>query len=236
MAVACGAVEAVGVEEGVQGLQGDGDAEGACEEVEGVGVASVGMVAEELGDGAGVAWQEFAIGPPGETAVDRLDDLLGGKSLVAGGGSPSETGESCDLGDFESTVAVEQEVAEEAAAVVIGVLLLSEAEDGVEECVDLRGEPRRREIGLGQPVLEGGSTIAHEGHSVPGSAGDDDTAQYKAPRGKLPKKSLRKRSVIARTAVTQDAGDFPRRRDGQPSDLSLVGVAVSRPRTPSRQH
>jgi hypothetical protein len=177
--VACGAVEAVGVEKGVQGLEGDASAEGAFEEVEGVVVGGVGMVPEELGDRPGEAWQEFAIGSAGEASVGRLDDVLGGKSLVAGGGSPCEAGESRDLGDLESTVAVKQKMAEKASRKVIGALLLSEAKEGVEQGVDRGGEPRCRKVGLGQPVLEGERVVGHEGLSVPGPAGDDGTAEYK---------------------------------------------------------
>jgi len=177
--VACGAVEAVSVEEGVQGLEGDACAEGAFEEVEGVVVGGVGMVPEELGNGPGEAGQELAIGSAGEASVGRLDDLLGGKSLVAGGGRASEAGESCDLGDFESAVAVEQEMAEEAAGEVIGALLLLEAKGSVEQGANRGGEPRGRQVGLGQPVLEGERVVGHEGHSVPGSAGGDGTAEYK---------------------------------------------------------
>ena len=62
---------------------------------------------------------------------------------MAGGSSSSEAGETRDLGDLESTVAVEEEVAEEAAGVVIRALMLSEAEGGLEECEDRGGEPRR---------------------------------------------------------------------------------------------
>jgi hypothetical protein len=98
--------------------------------------------------------------------LDRLDEFLGGKALLPGSGSPAKTGESCDLGDFESAVAVEEKVAEE-AAVVIRSLLLSEAKDGLEECADFDGGPGRGEIGLGEPILEGDSAVAHEGHSVP---------------------------------------------------------------------
>jgi len=58
---------------------------------------------------------------------------------------------------------VQQQVAKESAGVVILALLLPEAEDGVEECADLGGQPGRGEFGLGEPVLEGGSGIAHKG-------------------------------------------------------------------------
>jgi len=80
--VACGAVEAIGVEEGMQGLKGDGDAEGACEEVEGVVVSRVGVVSEELGDRPGVTWQQLTVGAAGQASVTGLDNLLGGKPLV----------------------------------------------------------------------------------------------------------------------------------------------------------
>ncbi|HKI34250.1 MAG TPA: hypothetical protein VKA46_20525 [Gemmataceae bacterium] len=147
----------------MQGLKGDGDAEGACEEVEGVVVGRVGVVTEELGDRPGVTWQKITVGAAGQASVAGLDNLLGGKPLVPRGGSPAKAGESCDLGHLEAAPAVQQQVAEEAAGVVILALLLPEAEDGVAECADLGGQQRRGKFGLGEPVLECGSGIAHEG-------------------------------------------------------------------------
>ena len=63
-------------------LKGDGDAEGACEEVEGVVVGRVGVVSAELGDRPGVTWQQLAVGSAGQASLAGLDNLLGGEPLV----------------------------------------------------------------------------------------------------------------------------------------------------------
>jgi hypothetical protein len=69
------AVEAVLLEELIQGDAGDADREGIVDEVEEVGPCGVGVVEKEVGDGAGIAWQELAIGTAVHAMVGLLDGL-----------------------------------------------------------------------------------------------------------------------------------------------------------------
>ena len=55
-------VEAELLEEVVQGDAGDTHAEGLVEEVDQVGAGGLRATQEELDKGAGVAWQELAVG------------------------------------------------------------------------------------------------------------------------------------------------------------------------------
>ena len=65
------------------------------------------MSQHELGEGAGIARQQFAVGPTGQAVVGGLDRLLGRDPLVVRGRGPADTDQASDLSDFESGSAVE---------------------------------------------------------------------------------------------------------------------------------
>jgi hypothetical protein len=143
------------LEELVQGDAGDADAEGLVDEVEEVGAGGLGLAEEELDDGAGVAWQEFAVGAAVEAVVGLLDGLLGGQALLARGGGAADTGEARQLGDLEAGAAVEQEVGEQACGVRVVALSLAEAESGEEPAALVGREAVFGDAGLGEPCGEG---------------------------------------------------------------------------------
>ena len=94
-----------------------------------------GWLRRKLGDGAGVAGQEFAVGPAVQAVVGLLDGFLGGEALLARGGGAADAEQAGDLGDLEASAAVEQEMAEQARGVVVVALALAEAEGGLEQGV-----------------------------------------------------------------------------------------------------
>jgi hypothetical protein len=154
----------------VQGHTGDGHAPGAADKVEEIPAGGLGLVAKELGDGAGEAWQELAVGAAGKAMMSGLDDLLGSEALLGGGGGAAEVEQACDLGDLEAGVGVEEEVAEQTSGEVVAAALLEKLEGGFE--YSLLGDAER---GLGnsavvQPLGKG--EIAGRHGNPSGAAGD----------------------------------------------------------------
>ena len=90
------------------------------------------MSQDELGNGAGVAWQELAVGASVQALVGLLDGLFGGEALLPGSGGAAQAQETGDGSDLEAAAAVEQEVAEQARGVVIAALALEEVEGSLE--------------------------------------------------------------------------------------------------------
>ena len=84
-------------------------------------------------DRSSVTRQEFAIGAAIHAVMSLLDRLLGRQVLLPRGSLPAEVSQASNLGDLESTLAMEKEMAEQAIGVVIGPLLLPEAEDILEQ-------------------------------------------------------------------------------------------------------
>jgi hypothetical protein len=76
-------VEAELLEEVVQGDAGDTHAEGLIEEVDQVGAGGFRATQEELDKGAGVAWEELAVGASVHAVMGLLDGLSGGHPLLA---------------------------------------------------------------------------------------------------------------------------------------------------------
>src|SRR5262249_13159831 len=144
---------------------GDADAEGVIDEVDEVSAAGVGVCAEEMGDGAGIAGQELAIRAAVHAVMGLLDGLLGGESLLTRSGGPADAEQSRDGSHLESAAAVEEKMAEESVAVVVGALVLSEAEGGLEECPLLEVEACSGQGGLLQPAVKGIGGGRHEGSS-----------------------------------------------------------------------
>lgn len=153
----------------MEGHAGDRDAPGIADEVEKVPAASVWVLVEEVGDGAGETWQEFAVGTSPQAVMGGLDHLLGGEALLSGGSGPAESEQTCDLSDRESNPAVEEEVAEESDGVIVVAAALQEGKGGVEHGALGGGQSGLGDGGVCQPT---GEVRGFCGHGVPSVAGD----------------------------------------------------------------
>jgi hypothetical protein len=164
-------VETVLLEEVIQGDAGNADLPGAVDESDDVSAAGLRVGEEELGDGSGKAGQEFAVGTTVHAVMGGLNGLLGREPLLAGSGGAIEADETCQLGDLEATVAVQQEMAEDARRVVIVAALLAEVEDTVENTALLGSEPIHGDACRGEPVSQSVRADDHDGNLLVGSAG-----------------------------------------------------------------
>src|SRR5262249_45716587 len=144
--------QAVLFQELVEGDAGDTNTEGAVDKVEQIGTAGLGVAKQELGDGPGIAGQEFAVRTTVQAMVGLLEGLLGGEPLLAGGRRPADVQQASELGDLEAALAVQQEMAEQARGVVVGALLLAEAEGGLQQRSLLGRQAPFGNPGLSQPV------------------------------------------------------------------------------------
>ena len=80
----------------VQGHGGDAHVPGSLDEIEYVVACGLRVAQQELGDGAGKARQQFAVGSPGQAVMGGLDSFFGGSSLVLGSRGSAEADEACD--------------------------------------------------------------------------------------------------------------------------------------------
>jgi hypothetical protein len=142
------------------------------DEVEDVVTCGVGVGQDKLGDGAGIAWQQFAMRPTGEAVVGSLDDLLGRDALLVRGGGPAEADEASDLSHFESGIAVQQEMAEQAAGIVIVAAALPEGKGRLEQAALLGRQSLLGNLCLGEP--RGATTVPaeHEESSLQSRQGE----------------------------------------------------------------
>jgi hypothetical protein len=136
---------------------------------------------DELGNRAGIAGQQLAVGATREPMMGRLNDLLGGEAAVVHRGRTAEATQARDRRGFQLRPAMEQEVAEEAAGIVVGTGLLEEAEGGVQHLL-----LRRRQAGFGygglfQPV---GVALDFRAHGI-ASMTSGDTASIERRLGKF---------------------------------------------------
>jgi hypothetical protein len=137
----------------VQGHARDIHAPGTADDVEQVPAGRLGLVAKELSDGAGEAWQELAMTAAGETMVGGLDDLLGRQTLLGGGGGATAAEQAGDLGDLQAGLGVEQDMAEQAAGEVVVTALLEE----------MKGRMQDSALGVGQGLLGKGAVLEPTG-------------------------------------------------------------------------
>ena len=93
----------------------------------------VGVRQQELGDGPGIAGQQFAMRPASQAVAGGLDGLLGRNPLLVRGRGSAEADPARDLRDFEPGIAMEQEMAEQAAGVVIVATALPEGKGRLEQ-------------------------------------------------------------------------------------------------------
>jgi hypothetical protein len=121
----------------------------------------LGVLEQEVGDGAGIAGQKLAMGTSGESLMGSLDNRFGGESLLGGGGCPADAEQASDGGDFQSAVAVEQEMAEESDGVVVASAVLEEGEGGLEELALVGCDLGVVDVSVGEPVVEGESIRDH---------------------------------------------------------------------------
>ncbi len=175
---AAGLIEAILLEEAVQGHAGNGHAPGAADEVEQVPAGRLGLFAEELGDRAGEARQELAVGASGEAMVGGLNDLLGRKALLGGGGGATEVEQARQLGHLESGLGVEQDMTEQTAGKVVVAALLEEAPGSLEDSPLGGGQGVVGNGAVLQPAGKGQRVCRHGGLSV--AAGDRDRIQRRS--------------------------------------------------------
>jgi hypothetical protein len=126
-------VKAIFFQEAVQGHARDAHRPSAFDEVKKVVTSGLGMLKEKLSDRTGKARQQFAMRTPSETMVSGLNDFFGGKALLGGGRRAAHAKQTADLSDFQSRVAVEQEVAEQTRRVIVGATTLAKSASRVQK-------------------------------------------------------------------------------------------------------
>src|SRR6185312_2473193 len=127
------------------------------------------MAQKKSGDGTGVAWQEFAVGAAVHAVVCLPNGGFGRHSLLLGGRGASDTDQARDLCDFEATITVEQEVAEQPRRVIVVALLLAKVVDRLQQDIQLRRPPLRGYVCLGKP---GSVVFRCDCHRFPSGASD----------------------------------------------------------------
>jgi hypothetical protein len=136
------------------------------DEVEDVVACGVGMGQDELGDGARLAGQEFAMRSSGQAVVSRLNGLLGGQPLLLGGRGSAEADQAGDLSNFEPRVAMQQEMAEQALRIVIAAAALAEGKGRLQQAALLGRQSIGNKRCLGEPLLERTVRRCHEESSL----------------------------------------------------------------------
>ena len=134
----------------------------AFDEVEDVVACGVGMGEDELGDGASIARQHLAVRPAGHAVVRRLHRLLGREPLLPRGGGSADAEQAGDLGDLESRVAMQQEVAEQAVGIVIFAAVLPKSEGGLQQATLLGAQSVFGNLGLRKPLCKSAVRGRHE--------------------------------------------------------------------------
>jgi hypothetical protein len=147
----------------MQGHGGDAHVPGVFDKVEEIVTRGLGMSQEELGDGAGKAWQQFAVGPASLAVVGCLDGLLGREPLLLRGGGSAEADEAGDVGDLEAGVAVQQEMAEQTPGIIIVATALAKGPSELQQAALLGGQTLRSNPGLGKPL---GKSLVGSKHEI----------------------------------------------------------------------
>src|SRR6202035_1207171 len=150
----------------VQGHRGDAYTPGALDEVEDVVARGVGMGQDEFGDGAGIARQQLAVGPAGHAVVRRLNRLLGRDTLLMRGRRPADADQAGDLRDLESGVAVEQEMAEQTAGIIIVATALPKGKRVLQQAALLGRESVSGNLCSGKPLCKSAVPGTHEKSSM----------------------------------------------------------------------
>src|ERR1022692_4521647 len=130
------------------------------------------MSQDELGDGAGIARQQLAVGPTRHTVVRCLHRFLGRDSLLVGSRGATDTDQAGDLRDLESGVAVEQEMTEQPTGIIILAAAFPESERVLQQAALLGRQSVFGDLRLGKPSCECTVRGNHEKSSLtscPGS-------------------------------------------------------------------
>jgi hypothetical protein len=120
-------IQPVLLEEAVQRGQRHADVPRRFDEIEQFVASGLGTGDEKLDDGTGVAWEEFAVGTPGESVLNFADDLTGGELILSRRGRTSDADESRDLCDFPTQLTMEEKMGDDA---LTGVVVASVLEKG----------------------------------------------------------------------------------------------------------
>lgn len=121
------------------------------------------MSEEELGDGAGMPRQQFSVRPTVHSMLNLLDDLRGGEIPVPERRAGTDAEQACDLGDLQSQVAAEQEVANDPHTGIIPLTLPEKPKGGLQNVCLLIAQPFRRDLRDLQPLLERLTFRSHRG-------------------------------------------------------------------------
>jgi hypothetical protein len=119
-----------------------------------------------FGDGAGIARQQLAVGPTRHTVVRRLHCLFGRDSLLARGRGSADADQASDLCDLEPGVAVEQEMTEQAAGIIIVAAALPEGKCALQQAALLGGQSVFGNLRLGEPLCKSAVRSTHEEFSM----------------------------------------------------------------------
>ena len=111
---------------------GDAELPGTPDEVKQFLAGGFRMSEEELGDGAGMPRQQFSVRPTVHSMLNLLDDLRGGEIPVPERRAGTDAEQACDLGDLQSQVAAEQEVANDPHTGIIPLTLPEKPKGGLQ--------------------------------------------------------------------------------------------------------
>src|SRR5205807_10507942 len=143
------------------------------DEVEQVPARRLGLVAEELSDGAGEAWHEFAMTAAGDAVVGSLDNLLGGEALLSGGCGATEAEQPGDGRDLQAGLGVQQEMAEQAPGEIIVTALLEKLPGRLQDSALRVGQCLLGNEAVLEPTGKGQPVDRHRGLSL--AEGDTDS-------------------------------------------------------------
>jgi hypothetical protein len=128
------------------------------------------MLVEEVSDGPGEAWQEFAVGPSAQAVLGSLDHLLGRESLLCGGGGAAELEQAGDVSYRKAGLTVEEKMTEQADRVIVVSAVLQEGKSRVQDGALGVGEAGLGDGGILQPT---GEVRSFGDHDTPlGTSGD----------------------------------------------------------------
>src|ERR1700732_1109705 len=104
--------------------------------------------------------------PAGQAVVGGLDRLLGRDPVLVRGRGPADADQASDLSDFESGIAVEEEMAEQPAGVVIVAAALPEGKGRLEQAALLGRKSLFGNLCLGEPTGASAVRGEHEESSL----------------------------------------------------------------------
>jgi len=112
------------------------------------------MSDQEMGDGPGIARQEFSVGAAGESVLNFTDDLPRGEVVLARGGGAGDAHESCHLGQLQAQLAVQEKMRGHTPTGIISASLLEKHKRRLQDGELLRRPLCPRNLRLVQPLFE----------------------------------------------------------------------------------